>query len=595
MAMMTGYVARGILCAAIATAALGCSTQQSAPPANATPAQPATKVDENPYIPPPIEVRRTLPIVSTDGRTGLPPLSSVASYAWSAMIALNWPASTAVNTRGAADPVKNFGQPGTPVWISMRSKVEVYPGNGSNRIPPHGVVLGPTLQPINKADNYGYGQAPQYLYQDGALAECKGQPKVPTPALISLDETTQIGNNQTFAGAAPARDPQGFNSKPQLIRYAVKMSGTVYTRAIEGQYWYASDNSPLDKASANYIKALNSGSVENPDPPYVNYAPIPPGGAQEAGIEVKSSWRPLTEAEERSGRFLTSMVRYYEQPDGPNGKSCYREAIWGMVGMHVISFSVDAPWVLWSTFEQADNILTADGKPTEDVDGVRLINIATPTTPMLSSDPNVPAPTVSAKGDYCVSPGSRLYFQENPTYGTLPSAGNICVNTRWSQPEPIFIKANQEAHATLAKYLDGTKGSSPLMYYKLVGAQPIPVNFDDRDIGFFSTETSYKSANATIETDYSLGNFTGNLVKGVPSNVVADGGKTVPYVNTRLLRFQSLSFDFSSKTMGGCAGCHGFAAQVGQDFSFALGNNVLKPEPTDAFKASSQAAFFRRP
>ena len=101
---------------------------------------------------------------------------------------------------------------------------------------------------------------------------------------------------------------------------------------------------------------------------------------------------------------------------------------------------------------------------------------------------------------------------------------------------------------------------------------------------------SYYSANATIETDYSLGNLTGDLTKGVPSNVKTVPGKPQPqdYYNTRLLPFQTGRLDsLSMLRMGGCAGCHGDAASAGLDFSFALGNNVLQPEATDAFKGAN--------
>jgi hypothetical protein len=541
--------------------------------------------DPTPIPPPPIVVAAEIPVVSQQVSQ---PLDAAASYAWSTLIALHWPASTAANTRGVPDTSRYFGDPGTPVWITMRSKVEVYPGNGSATIAPHGIVLDPdTHQPKNDPDDV-YGNPPQYLYKPGALPPCQGQAAVPSPALIVLDETTQINNNQTFAGAAPATDPRRFNSKPQLIRYAVKMNGPIFARAVNGGYWYAGDGSPLDAAQDNYTAALSGGTTANPAMPYVNLASTDPkADPRLSGIEIKSAWRPLSEREARSGRFLTAMVRYYEQPDGK--ASCYREAVWGLVGMHLISFPVEAPWVIWATFEQADNILTADGRPTEDVNGKRLIDFPTPTTPMLSSNPDIVNPTVTAKGDYCASPGSRLYFQENPNYGTLPSGGNICVNTRWSSPEPIFINANVEAHGAIASYLKAHgQNSSPLMFYKLVGAQGVPVDFSERNDGAFSTFTSYQSANAVIETDYSLGNFSGNLRNGVPSNVLLKPNTPEPYVNTRLLPFQSTGLDLGKKKMGGCAGCHGFAAQMGNDLSFALGNNVEEPEHTDAFASDNR-------
>jgi hypothetical protein len=568
------HISRWWRCAALAIGACG-----GAPP-------PSPQVGDGPFKPPPIVVSASLPDVKIDGATGSLPVSSAASYGWSALIALSWPASTAANTRGAPDPAKTFGQSGTPTWITMRSKVELFPGNASATVAPHGVQLDGAGKPINGPD-YGYGDAPAYVYATGLLKPCTGQAPVATPAFVVLDETTEIDNNQTFAGAAPAVDPQGFNSKPQLIRYAVKMSRPIYADAMAGQYWYA--QGPLATAQANYVKVL--AADQDPTPPYVNYAPTTSSDPDLAGIEIKSAWRPLSPAEAASGRFLTSTVRYYEQPDGST--SCYREATWGLAGMHVISFARSAPWVIWSTFEQADNILDKSGHPTEDVDGNRIINVASPTTPMLSSDPNTTNPTVTAQGPYCTDPGSQLYFRENPKYKTMPSDGNICVNTRWTAPEPIFIRANVEAHNVISSYLTSHGGASPLMYYKLVGAQGVPVDYDDRNGGTFSTTTSYSSANAVIETDYSLGNFTGNLVNGVPANLGSDGST---YYNTQLLPFQSLRLNFRNMRMGGCAGCHGLAAGFGNGFSFALGNNVAQPETTNALGTPNRVRsyFLRR-
>jgi hypothetical protein len=388
-----------------------------------------------------------------------------------------------------------------------------------------------------------------------------------------------VDSNQTFAGAAPKTDPQGFNTKPQLIRYAVKMNKAIYAYAVGGQYWYYDKtSSPLATARANYVTAFNSGQKTDPNPPFVNYAPVPPNiDPNLAGIEIKSSWRPLTPTEASSGHFITSTVRYYEQPQGTT--SCYHEATWGLVGMHVISFAVSAPWVIWTTFEQADNILDQNGKPTEDADGNVIVKAATPTTPKLTSDPNVAAPVVTADGGYCADPGSRLYFRENPKYKTMPSGGSICVNGRWTPPEPIFVDANKEAHAAIQKYLGEHGGAaSPLMFYKIVGAQGVPVDYSAYNAGTFSTATSYWSANATIETDYSLGNFSGRMVNGVPSNLGPDGQ---PWYNTQLLQFQTSRLGFGKMRMGGCAGCHAAGARFGNDFSFALGNNVTQPEKTN--------------
>jgi hypothetical protein len=574
-------------CAAVVVTVSACSgngNKETAPPGAGTPAQ---KVGDSPFVPPPIVVNSNLPAVKIDGATGSMPLSSAASYGWSAFIALHWPASTAANTRGVPNTNVSFGQPGTPVWITMRSKVEVYPGNASATVAPHGVTLNPQGQPTN-GPGYGYGDPAQYNYQNGPLQPCTGQTPAASPALIVLDETTQINNNQTFAGAAPQTDPSGYNSKPQLIRYSVKMNQPFYARAIAGQYWYA--GTPLSTAQSNYAAALASGQQQDPVPPFVNFAPPPSKDPNTAGIEIKSAWRPLTTTEAGSGHFVTSTVRYYEQPGG-GSTSCYREATWGLVGMHVISFADAAPWVVWTSFEQTDNILTSDGRPTEDANGNVLIPATTPTTPTLTSDPNVPNPTVTATGAYCANPGSQLYFIENPKHN-LPAGGNICVNGRWTAPEPLFISANAEAHNAITKYFyEHGGGSSPLMYYKLVAAQGVPVDVKGYNGGTFSTKTSYYSANSVIETDYSMGNFTGVLLKGVPANNL--NGK--PFVNTRLLPFQSSRLDFSNMRMGGCAGCHDSASLFGSDFSFALANNVTQPENTNAFASANLLRDYFKP
>src|SRR4030095_8686325 len=118
----------------------------------------------------------------------------------------------------------------------------------------------------------------------------------------------------------------------------------------------------------------------------------------------------------------------------------------------------------------------------------------------------------------------------------------------------------------------------PLMFYRITGAQGVPVDYDARGAGTFSTQTSYFSANAVIETDYSLGNFTGFLMNGVPANMLG----TNQYYNTQLLPFQARRLGLNNMRMGGCAGCHDNAAKFGNDFSFALGNNVTQPEATNA-------------
>lgn len=534
------------------------------------------------YINGKIVVAPTFGPPKSDGSTGTVNLCDGGIYAWNAFIALNWP--SAAGNRGQPDLQKPFGGPGTPVWETYRNKVELYPGNGNATTPPHGVKL-----PVKPSDYpYGYGDAPAYVYApsqtrttDGSVPPCEGQTVPATPAFVNLDETTQIGNNMLFAGVIESAGGSG-NSAPQLVRYDVKMNEDIYGKIIEGTYWYKSPQ--LTTAEANYIKQL-SNQGQDPSGPYVNLGPSVTE-QKKISIELKTSWRQLTEAEVKSGRFYTTTARFYET--GKGKPFCYRESRWGLLGMHLISFTSNAPWVIWATFEQADNILTADGKPTEDVNGKSQIPPIDPTSPKLTSNPAVPNPVVKATGVACTLPASRLYFRENPQEKALPANINICVNARW-HAIPDYVQAlNQAAHDAMDQ-----KAKTPWAYYKLINVQPVPVNGPPSasTAPRFTDLPSYYLANATIETDYSLGNFTGHMVAGAPSNVTSKGEA---YFNTKLLPFQALRFFTQPIAMGGCAGCHGNAAQRGSDFSFALlGNTVSAPELPNAFETKLFRSYFK--
>lgn len=472
----------------------------------------------------------------------------------------------------------------------MRAKVELYPGNGSAQQAPHGVVLNAAGAPSNPPD-YGYDQSPLYVYsaeytktKDGLIPPCAGQTPSQVPAWIPLDETSQIGVNQTYAGAAPATDERGYNTSPQLIRYSVKMSKPVYQNIVANQFWYSSNEGPfpLGIARANAVTALANwkpSGQTNPQPPFVNFAPVEDTSAP--SVFLKSAWRPLSPTEAVSGRFRTAPVRYYEQDD--QQATCYREEVWGLVGLHVITYTLEAPWVIWSTFEQVDNILTSGGAPTEDPDGRPLVPAqSSATTPALLSDPSQLNPEVIALGPPCDNPGKRLFFKGNPVM-RVPH-DNTCLDQRWYQLPNEIIAANATAHEAIRSVQP-----SVWQYYKLINVQPTPVDAPNKGPSTVSTPASYSLSNAVIETDYSLANFTGRLVNGVPSNKVMKDGKLVEYINTRLLPFQTRGLGFLSgpMSMGGCGGCHVGASNAGGDFSFSLGRNVLRPDPTHAFLLST--------
>src|ERR1700722_7210223 len=106
-----------------------------------------------------------------------------------------------------------------------------------------------------------------------------------------------------------------------------------------------------------------------------------------------------------------------------------------------------APYFIYATFEQTDNILTADGQPVEDLDGNVLHPSTKPATypqeclvdpqpppgpvdeiassggsVILTSNPKTCAPLPVDR--YCDYPGSRLYYHNAQGVQPVPSGGN---------------------------------------------------------------------------------------------------------------------------------------------------------------------------
>jgi hypothetical protein len=143
---------------------------------------------------------------------------------------------------------------------------------------------------------------------DGRVSPCPGQTPPDKPAWIPLDETSQLGVNQTFAGILDATDPTGKNSAPQLIRYMVKANRSLYSYVVQNKFWYTGKGSPLDTALKNFT--MQRDQTKNPIAPFVEFRPPPPSDEASANtIEVKGAWRPLTAAEKTQSIFtLRSSV-----------------------------------------------------------------------------------------------------------------------------------------------------------------------------------------------------------------------------------------------------------------------------------------------
>lgn len=500
-------------------------------------------------------------------------LPQAAEFAWNEFIALNWPAVSQTgeaDTRDYPDASKQFGDQSVPlVWHTYRSKVEIFPWSSQY---PNGT------QVVNNKLVFDYDALPEYFYKD-IIPPCSGTAE--DVAYVNLDETSQISLNFMFAGINP-KEATSTNSAPQLIRFLAKANRTYfdYVTGADTIYYKKTDTSKVDTI-AKYRSYFNHGgpyydNVTN----YTNAIAIDTVAADSVTVNfptgtvmVKAAWRLLTEKDTVS-QYHTAKVRYYEKKD--DNTCYYQDATWGLVALHIANKTTTAPYYFtFATFEQKDNILTADGKPVEDADGTVINPSTDPTTPVVTHTDSPSETTTTVTGPYCDAADDRLYYMN--TAAGLPSDGNICVNSRYNNiPQPI-VDANKAAHTAIKEY-NSTNGitDSPWENYKLVNIQYQPFNAAQIGSDDNKLESTYYQANIVVETNYTLQKFSGQQIAtgneaGQTSNYA--GGQ--PFYNVHIpegVKYQKIN-------MGGCMGCHGNAQAAGTDFSFMLrGGPVIEPD-----------------
>ena len=491
-------------------------------------------------------------------------LQQAAAFAWQEFIALNWPAMA--GQRDVADQNQKFGAGAGPlVWQTFRSKVEIF------NVTQDGVPPGYSATP----PDYGYNIPPAYFYAKSSVPACPGQTEPASPAWVNLDEATEIGLAQIFAGGPAIQDSA--NTSPQLIRFAVKANHVEYEYVAKYQYHITGADSPKAKAAMNNVKAYDARGPLSPPPPPAGISFMP------GTIEIKSAWRPLN-AYDNAARFHVQTVRFYENK-GPGDTPCYFEEKWGLIALHIIQKTPSAPSFIYATFEQADNIRRpSNSAPVEDPDG-NVINppsATTPTTPELAYEdlPSAPKVTVTPTGAPFCTPQTILYFKDNPALAGLTGGGAICVNQRYEPIQPDVIAVNLAAHVAITSYSVANGIESPWLYYKLVSVQASPF-----DVSRISPTDPihgrgvFFQANSVVETNYTLQQFQGRIANsGAPTTVLVPPPKPLPPPN--VFTPASLPPGVVGVNMGGCMGCHGNAQVTqGTDFSFILAGNTTVPYP----------------
>ncbi len=532
-------------------------------------------------------------------------LNDAATFAWNEFFALNWAAAPGKRDTAATNCA--FGQTGPGcsgplVWQTFRGKAEIFPGQPSFT----STVKPPGYDPSDP--RFGYDTPPRYgnVYPF-AVPQCpttNASQIVEPAAWLNLDETDEITLANMFAGSAPSPLPSSapFNSAPQLVRFLAKANHVEYMYVAKNKWWGFPDNDPDPNTGSPApfagpqmeTMAYVAANHRDPAPGSSTLISLPNGS-----IEIKAGWRVLTAAEAASHAFVQQRARYYENANNP----CWLQATFGLVALHIIQKTPSAPYFVYATFEQSDNIKTAAGVPVEDVNGGVVAMQAcaagqaspcptSPTEQLVQPTPPAPPQTpgpfpvvnlTPAASAYCTRPQKRIYYL-NEQSGT-PTGGFICVNRRDNDIPTQIQSVNAQAHAVLATYLAAKHiTNSPFAHYKLVNVQYQPI--DKPYAGPYraagsnpntgANPASYHLANIVVETNRSLQRFSGGLSPGISTDYNAYLGISPPPVIHQNVFYAAngSTGHGTGNNMGGCMGCHGSQGQLqGGNFSviFARG------------------------
>lgn len=520
-------------------------------------------------------------------------LEQAAMFAWQEFIALTWPAAK----RGEADRTARYGTSGPVVWETFRGKVEIFPGFGL----PHGNTKYDD-PPDYRYNPVAVGYYPQLLA--GRIPSCNGAESA-VPPFVNLDEDSQILLNRAFARS---RD----SSAAFQIMFSAKANRTHY-EYIRVNNWFLLNLPPVT-ATAAFVAQQHKSPTAGDLTGNAQLVSFPNGT-----IETKAAWRRLTKEEAASGRFYTAPVRYYQRQKSESGyggnhqgdpaKSCYVDepaGSWGLIGLHIIHKTPTAPYFVYATFEQADNLVDAKGNPIENTAGETIGASELPAfDPDITSQPAVGGQIATADSVQRLSlsgsgqppasprqPGASygLSFVENKCAPSAPQ-GDIHVNHRKNSIPRTIISVNRDAQATIRR----DNPAAPWQYYKLVNVQYRPIDKPVPGQDYPGNDKAeYYLANIAIESDYNLQMFSGSFQGGTQddgSAVVDLHSVDVPGATKDINNlitdfsidgspFKNVQYDGRSYIMGGCMGCHGNIQALGNDFSFMLGNgSVDHPRP----------------
>lgn len=377
-------------------------------------------------------------------------------FSWMTFVALNWPAKG-----GAADTSVTIGQnrDAPAVWESWKQTYEVFLPGGAKPLP------------------WGSAPQPPAYFSKSAVklfeAEGRGFSKIAKGYSWSLPGMlTQ--NFQPF-DAGPLIDQNGRYARFEVLinkdMFDFIVDNELYN--LEGQERYTQKQGIIFPCGA---RQKEIGGKLMP--------------ARQGSIVIKAAWKQLSDDEVKSGRFhMRKAVVFTPKEIGAAHDEYTDVKFFGLVGIHIVHKSEDAPQWTWSTFEHVDNVPERGELPTSRqysfYSGRRpQAKINAPPTRPWDPDPNKVAPEERRAQIVRMSPISPETKLLNETFQSLLRQVNPdsvwqyyqLVSTQWAtqippagvegpprcdvqkwfpvdvtgSPAPIFL-----ANTTLESYIQG--------------------------------------------------------------------------------------------------------------------------------------------
>ena len=366
---------------------------------------------------------------------------------WQTFIALSWPAQwsnwPAPSTGGASGGEPDTGAsittaptPYSAVWQTYLAPEQVFLANGADP--------GTWDTPTNTVET-------QVDPSTGATLLVLGGFSKGATSAESSDEFNEATDNPLI------------DQNNNYVNFEIRMNQAEFTYIMNNQFYDAA-NQTAATANDNAIPAIPKTGQERG----LNL----PSWAEQGALEIKSSWRILTDPT-FDDRYFT-MRAFRELPNG----SVDGPHTFGLVGLHILRLTPTSgsTWY-WATFEQVDNV-RIDQSP-----------VPTGLTPSFNPGTSAPYPTYTSGWEY------------NGQSTTPPPA--IANSLPVSNPvNTSFIDgAIQSGAAALNSTFQSQLQGTVWQYYQMVGVMNPWISGESYDVPPFNNSTnSNQMVNTTMET-----------------------------------------------------------------------------------------------